>query len=197
MPAYTTFEFSFSRDDLHPHFVEAFYAALHVDGVTFDKVFAWGCDEDMTLADIVLWNQARLDDNFRLGDDDDISLNYRQILLKGTGFEECRVFIGNYSEYIVFFLIVPEHELDEGIVSLAKIDAIIRSVQAALPVFVIQSYGELEEPNSVMAIAGGECPVVLHGGFVPTAIYTRCELTGGSPVDGGYVFAGATQQSVH
>ncbi|WP_027872944.1 hypothetical protein [Spongiibacter marinus] len=189
MPAYTTFEFSFSRDDLHPQFVEAFYAALQVDGVTFDKVFAWGCGEDMALPEIIHWNQARLDDNFRLGDDDDISLNYRQILLKGTGFEECRVFIGNYSEYIVFFLIVPEHELDEGRASLAKINAMCRAVITAMPVCLIQTYGELDEPDTLIEVEKGAAPSFLHGGFVSPDIYTRCGLTQGVAVEGGYVFA--------
>jgi len=80
MPAYTTIEFGFLKKNLSARFVQDLYSAFHCHGIEFDKVFAWGCSENLQLPDIIAWNQSKLDANFKLGYNEDVSNNYRQIL---------------------------------------------------------------------------------------------------------------------
>src|SRR6266404_865946 len=92
MPAYTTVRFQFgkeSRDAL----VRSFYKAFTSEGLAFSRVHAWGCRPDLTLDDIIEWNQQKLDEDFELGYDEDVSHDYRQVLLADHPFSECRVYI--------------------------------------------------------------------------------------------------------
>ncbi|WP_394175350.1 hypothetical protein [Thalassotalea litorea] len=143
MPAYATIEFEILRKNLTETLVKEFYDAMFVHGLNFEKVFVWGCDENLKIDDIIAWNQEKLNDNFKLGFTQDISHNYRQILICGTPYSECRLFITNYGESFSFHVIVPEDEMHaENIDLLLKAS---ENVWNALPIEIIQSYGELND----------------------------------------------------
>lgn len=186
MPAYTTFQFSILREDLYPKLVEDFYDAMQVDGVTFDKVFAWGCTDNMPLAEIIEWNQQKLDSNFILGYTEDVSNDFRQILLKGTTFDECRLFIGNYTNHFSFHMIIPECEVCYDNRNLDVIKKVVLSVVEKLPVFVVQSYDEMSDSATVKQMKSGVLPTIEHFGYVPGFIYRRLNAIQSNPVKDGY-----------
>jgi hypothetical protein len=77
----------------------------------YGGVLAWGCRGDLTLDDVVHWNQERLDRDFELGYTEDVSNNYRQLLLRHPQYSECRVIIHSGSRLIS--VIVPEDDIFE------------------------------------------------------------------------------------
>jgi hypothetical protein len=142
MPAYTTVAFQFrkeSRGDL----VRRFYEAFSSEGLIFSRVHAWGCDPSMGLEEIIEWNQQKLDEDFILGYDDDVSNDYRQVHLAGHTFSECRIYIMNGRLSVAFHCIVPEAE-----VSPHSCSCLLRAadrVWSTLPVKCIDSFGECED----------------------------------------------------
>ncbi|NQU24056.1 MAG: hypothetical protein HQ567_22465 [Candidatus Nealsonbacteria bacterium] len=109
MPPYTAISCSFDKRDRHG-LVRTFYDTFFGPDVRFNGVLAWGCDADLTLDQIVEWNQAKLDADFILGFDQHVSHNYRQIRLAVEPFSECRLILSNWESRLAFDCIVPEHE---------------------------------------------------------------------------------------
>lgn len=143
MPAYATVEFEILRKNLTETLVKEFYDSFFVHGLNFEKVFAWGCDENLQIEEVIAWNQEKLNNNFKLGFTQDVSHNYRQILISGSPYSECRLFITNYGESFSFHVIVPEDEMhSENIDLLLKAS---ENVWNTLPIEIIQSYGELND----------------------------------------------------
>jgi hypothetical protein len=106
----------------------------------FSRVHAWGCRPDLTLEEIIEWNQQKLDEDFELGYDQDVSHDYRQILLAGHPFSECRAYIMNGRRSLAFNCIVPESEISSH-----DCDLLVRvadRVWSTLPVRNIDSFGE-------------------------------------------------------
>ena len=155
MPAYTTISCSFDKRD-RAGLVRAFYDSFMGDGVAFDRVFAWGCEPDLTLDQIVQWNQAKLDADFMLGLEQHVSHDFRQIVLAVPPFSECRLIVFNGESRIAFHCIVPEHEIDASNTDSLE-DACCR-VWRQLPVLAIESYGEIGCDVGNTAIASGQAP---------------------------------------
>lgn len=155
MPAYTTISCSFHRRD-RSGLVRAFYDVFFGDGVTFKGVFAWGCDADLTLGDIVEWNQTKLDEDFVLGLDQHVKHDYRQIILDVDPFSECRLILSNRGSCIAFRCIVPEHEINPR--NATTLENACRRVWSGLPVQAVESYGETGGDVGPEAIKSGKPP---------------------------------------
>ena len=111
MPAYTTIACSFDKID-RARLVREFYDAFFGEDVTFKGVLVWGCDPDLSLDQIVEWNQSKLDDNFILGHDQHVENDYRQIILEVEPFSECRLILFNWDSGLSFHCIAPEYEIN-------------------------------------------------------------------------------------
>lgn len=155
MPAYTTISCSFDKRD-RSGLVRAFYDAFFVDDVAFAGVFAWGCDADLTLDEIVEWNQTKLDADFILGYSQDVSHDYRQVLVAVEPFSECRLILSNSESEIAFRCIVPEVEINPS--NAERIEQACRRVWEQLPFQVVESYGELGADVGRTAIQSGHPP---------------------------------------
>ena len=172
MPAYATIEYAFLKTDLTQNLVQEFYHAIQVNRIQFDKVYAWGCQEQMSLDEIVEWNQKKLHSNFVLGDDEHVSHDYRQILLSGSPYTELRVFILNEHERTVsFHLIAPEGEVYSR--GYERLQDLSLSVWASLPVQVIQSYGELGDAWSIAELEHGKMPSVEFFACIPERLFSE------------------------
>ena len=102
----------FRRKDLYPTFVADFHDALTRTGLPFRSGF-WGC-EDSTLPEIITWNQAKLEGDFRLGFTEHHSHGYQQVLFDCDGFSQVRGFWQNRcpgANQFSFYIIVPEDDL--------------------------------------------------------------------------------------
>jgi hypothetical protein len=155
MPPYTSITWEFSKKQRH-QLVSRFYTALLDENISFEGVFPWGCEPTMSYDNIVAWNQSKLDSDFRLGFSQDVSHDYRQVILRIVPFSSCRVFIMNFRSKIEFHCIIPEREITtDNCESLIK--ASIRT-WTQLPVLAIESFGEIDENVGSVAIASGELP---------------------------------------
>jgi hypothetical protein len=139
MPAYTTVAFRFVKES-RGVLVQRFYEAFSSEGLAFSHVHPWGCDPKLTLEEIIEWNQQKLDEDFELGYDENVSNDYRQILLAGHPFSECRIYVLNGRVSLAFHCIVPESEITSQ-----NCDPILRvadRIWSTLPVRNIDSFGE-------------------------------------------------------
>ena len=115
MPCYFSIGLVFRRRDLFPTFVADFHDALTRAGLPFRSGF-WGC-EDSALPEIIAWNQAKLEGDFRLGFTEHHSHGYQQVLFDCDGFSEVRGFWQNRcpgADQFSFYIIVPEDDLLTG-----------------------------------------------------------------------------------
>lgn len=186
MPAYVSVSYVFEKESLSSEFVKQFYQSLFVNRVGFEKVFPWGCPPDMLLADIISWNQAKLDANFSLGFSDDVSLNYRQVLLSGSPFSECRVFIHNLFDSIVMHMIFPECEATAE--SLAFVQDVSASVWRRMKPEFIQTVCEMGDPVSLEEFRSGELPACTFFCFIKSKpAGHKLEAYDLSEVENGYL----------
>lgn len=112
MPAYFNISVQILRSDIYGEMIGDFCAALGNSGMKFISGF-WGC-ENNSLDEIVGWNQAKLEQDFRLGLTDDHINDFRQVLFGFGDFSPVRVFMmNNYPERETFSfeLLIPEAEV--------------------------------------------------------------------------------------
>ncbi|MBQ3111059.1 MAG: hypothetical protein IJC69_07965 [Clostridia bacterium] len=115
MPAYFSLQAVFNRKDIHPAFVRDFYNHLFKCDLKFKSGFLDA--QGLSFAEIVDWNQHKLENNFRLGMDEHHSNDYKQILFDFCEFSEVRGYwLNNYpsDDEFTFSIIVPESELVES-----------------------------------------------------------------------------------
>lgn len=175
MPAYMTIQCSFDKNGPVTGLVRRFYDLFLSDDVAFSRVFAWGCDPSLTLEEIVLWNQHKLDVDFCLGYDEDVSNDYRQLLLKVEPFSECRLYILNGDETADFHCIIPEEEATRK--SMLPLEHACRRVWDALPLRIVQTFAEEEAPVSLDAIRRGIAPSTRLFAIVDDDIYKPPDLS--------------------
>ena len=155
MPAYTSISWEFAKQERH-QLVSRFYTTLMSENISFESVLPWGCDPAMSFDEIVEWNQSKLDSDFRLGLTQNVSHNYRQLLLRVAPFSTCRVFIMNLKTRIEFHCIIPEDEIiPENCEPILQ--ASLRT-WSQLPVLAIESFGEIDSNVGSVAIAAGKRP---------------------------------------
>lgn len=112
MPAYFNISVQILRSDIYGSIIGDFYAALGNSGMKFISGFL-GC-ENNSLDDIIGWNQAKLEQDFRLGLTENHINDFRQVLFVFGDFSPVRVFImNNYPEQETFSfeLLIPEAEV--------------------------------------------------------------------------------------
>ena len=155
MPPYMTLSFGFAKDAKH-ELVRRFYEHFGAEDISFLGVLAWGCSPDLSMEQIIVWNQQKLNEDFELGYDEHVSNDYRQVLYSVPPFSECRVFIMNNNEEIRFYCIVPESEIDQS--NCTSLLTAADRVWANLPVRVIDSYGESDDGVGIKELERGIAP---------------------------------------
>lgn len=177
MPAYFSVVFQFRRKDLYPGFVSDFYRDLGQAGFAFQS----GCyeAENMSFEEIVRYNQARLDDNFELGYEEDGRNDYKQVYFSHPEYEEVRGFWMNFRgiREIRFCLIIPEWEMMEWetlwyfkMEKLAPVQRMAESMWSRGSVAAIQTELELDDGAVRMsALQGGAEPSVRPFAVIPAA----------------------------
>ena len=112
MPTYFNLSFQFKRNEIYGGFMDEFYAALDNAGMKFRSGY-WEC-ENLGFDEIKTRNQAKLEENFRLGFTEHVSNDYAQTLFDFSGFSEVRGFwMNNYPEEDTFSfdIIIPEDDV--------------------------------------------------------------------------------------
>ena len=175
MPAYFNMSLVFRREDLYPAFVADLHGALAQAGLSFRSGF-WRC-ETMTLPEITAWNQARLEETFRLGLTA-YADGYRQVCFHCGGFSEVRGFWLSQcpgDRTFTFCIIVPEDDLLTGGWQLPFLTPQARYWAAAAealwtafpPIRSIQT--GLEDSPPAADLDQGECPRILPFAVLPAA----------------------------
>lgn len=102
----------FKRDVLYSEFVKDVYDIFFQSGFPYKSGF-WIYEDDMTLEQIIEWNQKHLEDKFVLGFDQHYKYDCRQILLDTDLYEEMRLFWMYLKEDDIIFLhlVVPEENI--------------------------------------------------------------------------------------
>ena len=110
MPAYFSMIMEFSRAELDFDNMKELTAYIKHAGLEFRS----GTVHSDTIEGIMNWNQQKLEDDFELGYDEDVSNDYKQMCFNYEGFSEVRGFITNEApirgEY-TFTLLIPEDEV--------------------------------------------------------------------------------------
>lgn len=110
MPAYFSIVFELNKTKTA---IQDFCVALSDVGLAFKSgILDYESD---SFADIIAWNQNKLDHNFALGYTENSSHDYKQMKFDFCDFTEVRVFVLNdkKSSTFEFFLIVPEDDFLE------------------------------------------------------------------------------------
>lgn len=111
MPAYFSVRFVCEKKNIYPDLVKDFCESLLAGGFAFLSGY-WGSEED-SFADIIAWNQKKLEENYELGFTEHYSHGYKQMLFDYGGYSEVRMFVSNDRDEDVFSfdVIIPEDEL--------------------------------------------------------------------------------------
>jgi len=186
VPAYYAVSFHYDRAAVGRDYLGVLYETMLQGGFSFGGVLAWGCPGDLTLDEIIRWNQERFDRDFKLGLDEDISHDYRQILLRHPCYAECRVIVLNAYRYA--YVIVPERDVfafdtiapaelvakdEAGLRASIRTEQIAPLREMALTVWrrglvtAVQTCGEIGAPTGAAALAAGEMPSMLPFAIVP------------------------------
>ena len=113
MPAYFSIDFQYKKSDLRHTTVKDFFENLLVCGLIYKSGF-WN-SENNELNEILIWNQAKLEEDFHLGYTEHYSHGYKQMLFNFHEFSEVRLIINNFAESktFSFYLIIPEEDFIE------------------------------------------------------------------------------------
>ena len=177
MPAYFSLSLEFSRKEISADFMRNFHNVLELAGLPFKSGYWHSERED--LQKILAWNQKKLEQDFKLGYDENGAHDYRQMLFRSDDFSEVRGFwLNRYPvrEEFTFEIIIPESELFSGEfffgnVCIPKKMQIIREIACKLwesvPVLTIQTEPEIaDETASYQEILTGQklpnaCPFAI------------------------------------
>lgn len=165
MPAYFMVEFSFYRTAIHSNFVSDIYQIFFQHGMEFKRGFWHG--ENMTLNEIIAWNQKRVEAGFEFGLEEDVKLDYRQILLLHPAYSEMRLLLTCSGQEVRLSLLVPESDLIIGDEEYRFIGSKLRpllelacAVWAGGKPALVQSCLELEGGISLKQAEAGRTPCV-------------------------------------
>lgn len=149
MPAYFSVEFSFKYEVLFPDFVRDIYTLFFNNGFSFKQ--SYFDDNNLSIDEIVVWNQKHLQNKFRLGYTQHYNEGYKQILLKHDGYEELRLFWMYFDKEIRLTWIVPEYDVldeDEHYIFIPnKIEPLLdvsKKIWESMDVSIIQTCLELD-----------------------------------------------------
>lgn len=109
MPAYFSIEILFEKDILYPSFVRDVYTSIFQTGHRFKRGYWYG--EDMSLEQIINWNQRKLEEKFKLGLKEHVKHDYKQILVDTNKCSEMRLYWLYLNDVINLHLIIPEADV--------------------------------------------------------------------------------------
>ena len=185
MPTYQSISFQYSKSRITKETVQSFCDALLGCGLSFAGG-VWGC-EDASYADIIRWNQRKLEENFQLGLSEHHSHDFRQMLLSHPGFSEVRLILMNMRDapYFSFELVIPEKDFFDPwepwertwtlrLDRLKQVEALAAALWAQEPIDCIQTGWELSDsPVPYADIAAGRQPQIEPFCILPKALYRR------------------------
>lgn len=126
MPAYFSMTIQMRAERLTDRYVEQLYSSIMELGYSFKSGFWF--HENAAYAEIVDWNQKKLEQGFELGYTEDGSHDYMQILFNAKEFKEMRGFWMHMGDELAFELIVPEYDVfdftDGGIINWDKMESL-------------------------------------------------------------------------
>jgi hypothetical protein len=172
MPAYYTVGLQYDRAAVRPDFLRNLYATMMHGDFNYGGVLPWGCRGNLTLHEVIRWNQERLDRDFELGFTEDVSNDYRQVLLHHPQYSECRLIHIIVPEADVFDIGGPlPAELypadAEELTGHTRPEQVEPLKQLALAVWQsglvnsVQTYGELGAATGYASLREGEAPSML------------------------------------
>ncbi len=110
MPTYFDIDFAIKYKNITDNFVANIYQSMFESEFTYYKL-AFEEEKDLSLNDLIQWNQHKLEQKFVLGDNEHCVNDYKQIYLKNDHFSELRLFWKYDNEYCFLTLIVQDEEL--------------------------------------------------------------------------------------
>lgn len=121
--------------------------------------------EKNTLDEIISWNTSKLAKKFKLGFDEHVKHDYKQVLLESDLFRHLRLYWMYESKEIVLHLILPEDDifldgkfLKYDRTKLVPLLYISEKIWDSFEVNTIQTYHELGAPTSYKNVLHGEQP---------------------------------------
>lgn len=121
--------------------------------------------ENNTLDEIISWNTSKLAKKFKLGFDQHVKHDYKQVLLESDLFRHLRLYWMYESKEIVLHLILPEDDIildDEFLkydrTKLVPLLYVSEKIWDSFEVNTIQTYHELGAPTSYKNVLDGKQP---------------------------------------
>jgi hypothetical protein len=180
MPTYTSVNFFLSRVNLYDDLVRDLYGAVQVENVTIKP-----CNDDISLEKTIIWNQEKLNANFKPGPTTHYLDEYRQVRLIGTIYSECRLYIRiEYGEIFGFHIIVPDTEVLQHGYDILK--SIAKSVVMQLPVDTISTGDEIEYHPATIELSDGQELVVQYFGYTKDEVVLGINYVNTLALNGGY-----------
>ncbi|WP_145147006.1 hypothetical protein [Paenibacillus xylanexedens] len=160
MPAYFSIEYSFPYNDFSINFTQEIYETIFED---FPFKSGYWNSEGNSLEEIIAWNSKLLSDKFKLGFDQHVKHNYKQMLLQSDQFSHLRLFWMYQTDEIVLHLILPENEVElENHYWKFKREQIAPLLNLSLKIWekhelnMVQTYKELGESTEIEHVLKGE-----------------------------------------
>ncbi|MCD1259425.1 hypothetical protein B5M42_011325 [Paenibacillus athensensis] len=171
MPPYFSVHYSFPYSIFTPNFVGDMYNTVFR---SFPFRSGYWISENHTLEEIVNWNTSLLEKKFKLGFDQHVKHDYRQILLYSELYSHLRLFFMYRSNEIELHLIIPENDilLDDEFLRydsskvLPLLDLSLK-IWNSFGVNTIQTYHELGAPISYKKIMQGQPPSTAPFSILP------------------------------
>jgi len=162
MPAYFSVHYSFPYSTFTPDFVGEVYNVIFN---YFPFRSGYWMSENNTLEEIISWNTSLLAKKFKLGFDQHVKHDYKQILLDSDLYSHLRLFWMCQSNEIVLHLIAPEDDifLDDELLrydssKLLPLLNLSVKIWDSFGVNTIQTYHELGAPTSYKKVLNGQQP---------------------------------------
>ncbi|MCQ6561612.1 hypothetical protein [Paenibacillus mendelii] len=179
MPPYFSVHYSFPFSTYNESFVSEIYNIIFSQ---FPYKSGYWMSEKNTLEEIISWNTSKLAKKFKLGFDQHVKHDYKQILLESDLFIHLRLYWMYESKEIVLHLILPEDDifLDDKFLKydstkLVPLLNISEKIWDSFEVNTIQTYHELGAPTSYKDVLDGEQPSSEPFSIVSTEDLSRIE----------------------
>ncbi|MEK5395471.1 hypothetical protein [Paenibacillus sp. FSL K6-2859] len=162
MPPYFSVHYSFPFSTYNESFVSEIYNIIFS---RFPFKSDYSMSEKNTLEEIIKWNTSKLAKKFKLGFDQHVKHDYKQILLESDLFRHLRLYWMYESNEIVLHLILPEDDifvddkyLKYDSTKLVPLLNISEKIWNSFEVNTIQTYHELGAPTSYKEVLDAEQP---------------------------------------
>jgi len=162
MPPYFSVYYSFPFSTFKESFVNDIYYIIFNQ---FPFKSGYWMSENNTLEEIISWNSSKLAKKFKLGFDQHVKHDYKQILLNSDLYSHLRLFWMYQSNEIVLQLIVPEDDifLDDELLmydnsKLLPLLNLSVKIWDSFELNTVQTYHELGAPTSYKKVLNGQQP---------------------------------------